>query len=336
MTSIDKIHAFYQAQNHLSQKDKPELKKLFGISKEDEIRIGGLQKENEFRLIIHLLGFTKSIVGIDESTSALSDVKSTDFLVTIFDCNNEKGRKLAIEVKSTQKDAFKITNKTIDDKEKFADDMGAELYFAINMSGHWMLFDSDYVKQRSKITIQDDYKNSQFEKLLGERLFLFVPGLELISIYSKRKKGLGIKHDDYGELIRYEIKFKNKRLFNLTLASDEYLAVSYALEHLQDVMSNQYQEIIKLDDDRTLIKEKLTENVFIKLSSFMLAPIKHMVKDVVNEPHTLESFTELLKTDKNYLSRKHILSVLSFLDEKGYPVVMFLGEDGYRINDLRI
>ena len=335
-TTVEQLNFLYDAMKHLPESQVDVLRQVLGITEKDEERLKGLESQTEFEIMALLLGQVKSLTGTDESTAAMSNTPNTDFLITTL-----SGRKLAIEVKSSKETKIKISSKLINEKMEFAQSVSHELYFAIKLKGHWLLLSGQYIaEQNGKITIEKDYLASEFEDLLGERSFLFTPTLEMLSIYSKTKPSIsGIVHPEHGNLIRWSLKFNNKRLFNITVTHQESLAVSFVLENLQNVMSAQYQEIINLDKDRVLIKERLTQNTFLKLSAFIIAPITHTINEKFNKGYTLAQFKEHLKKDKSYqkgMTRKLVMATLALLDEKGYPVVMFLGNKGYRISDLKV
>lgn len=332
--SIDFISNYANLRKHLNNAQKTGLDTLLGITEEDRERCLGLEKENEFIIMIYLLGWVKNFVSIDESNSPLTKTVTSDLLVETI---NE--RKLSIEIKSTKKDVFNFSRSQIEKKSKFAESIGYEPYLAISINGHWMLFSNKYFLDKNcKITIEDDYLNSELESLLGERLFLFPKGLEIFSIYSKTKKGLGIFNNEYGETVSIRIKTFGKKIKHITSFSSEWLPLSFVLENVHDVMSNQSQEIIKLDSDRTLIKEAFSEDFsMLKLSCFLMSPIKHMINPDADDVYDLAKYKELIKKDNTLkLNRQTILAYLTWLDDNGYPVYMYLDNKGYRIKDLQV
>lgn len=331
---IDLISSYVNLTKHLSNAQKIELDAMLGITEEDKKRCLGLENENEFIIMVYLLGWVKNFVSIDESSSPLTKTVTSDLLI-----ETVNGRKLSIEIKSTKENEFTFSRSQIKKKSEFADGIGYEPYLAIKLNGHWMLFSNKYFLDKNcKITIEEDYLNSELESLLGERLFLFPKGLEILSVYSKTEKGLGIFNGEYGETISIKIKSFGKKIKHITPFSSEWLQLSFALENVHDVMSNQSQEIIKLDSDRTLIKEAFSENFsLLKLSCFLMSPIKHMVNPDTDEAYDLAKYKELIKKDNRLkLDRQTILAYLTWLDDNNYPVYMYLDKKGYRIKDLQI
>lgn len=331
-TPIGKIRDYYEVSKHLSDTQKVELKKMLGITADDEKRIKGLENETEFLIMIYLLGWVKDITAIDESASPLTGTKTTDFLVETI-----SGRKLSIEVKSSKNEEIKFSEKLVQDKKAFSEKYGCDAYFAIKLMGHWMLFSNQYILKRNcKISLTKDLIKSELDDIFGERTFLFPKGLEILSIYSNKKKGIGIQNPPYGEAIKIVFKTFGKKIYSITPGNKDYMFLTYVMENVQDVMSNQEQIIQKLDTDRTLIIEKFNQDFSIlKLSCFLMAPIKHMANDL-GELYTFETFKEIMKgKDKKFISRKLILESLYLFDKEDYPITMFINKNGYRLSDLR-
>lgn len=332
--SIDFIASYAKLADHLDSAQKTELDNLLKITDEDRKRCFGLENENEFIIMIYLLGWVKEFVSIDESTSPLTKTTTSDVLVETIN-----GRKLSIEIKSTKEDIFKFSRSQINKKSEFAKSKGYEPYLAIKLKGQWMLFSNKYFLDKNcKITIEDDYLNSELDSLFGERLLSFPKGLEILSIYSKTKKGLGIHHNEYGETESIRIKVFGEKIKHIASSSNEWRLLSTVLENVHDAMSIQKQEIIKLDKDRTLIKEAFTQDFsMLKLSCFLMSPIKHMINPDTNMVYDLPKYKELIKRAPMLkLDRQTVLTYLTWLDENNYPIYMFLDNKGYRIKDLQI
>lgn len=331
-TPIEKIRDYYEISKYLNDTQKVELKKILGLTSDDENRIKGLENETEFLIMIYLLGWVKDVVAIDESASPLTGTKTTDFLV-----ETVSGKKLSIEVKSSKNDEIKFSKNLVLGKKTFSEKYGCEAYFAIKLMGHWMLFSNEYIlKRECKISLSKDFLKSELDDIFGERIFLFPRGLEILSIYSNKKKGIGIQNPPYGEAIKIVFKISGRKVYSITTNNQEFKFLTYVSENLHDVMSNQEQIIRKLDTDRTLILERFTQDfTLLKLSCFLMAPIKHMKNDA-GEFYTFESFKELMKgKDKTFISREIILGLLNLFDKEEYPITMFIKKNGYRLGDLR-
>lgn len=333
-TPVEMIHNYYEISKYLNETQKTDLKIALGLTDEDEKRIVGLENETEFLIMVYLLGWVKEITAIDEGASPLTNTKSTDFFIDTIN-----GKKLSIEVKSSQKTSISFGKKLVQEKKEYSNRQDRELYFAIKLAGHWMLFSDQYlVSANYKISIEKDFQNSELNEIFGERIFLFPKGLEILSTYSIQKKGVGIFHPEYGNAVRIVIKANKKKVLSITTANQRDLLLSFILENLHDVMSNQIQEIIKLDKDRTLVLEKFSYDFnLLKLSAFLMSPIKHMV-DTTGKAYTFETFKETMKEkDSKHISRKEVLGTLMMLDSENYPIAMSLDNKvGYRLNDLYI
>lgn len=334
-SSVEMIHNYYDVSKYLDDTQKTNLKIALGLTAEDEQRIVGLENETEFLLMVYLLGWVKEITAIDEGTSPLTNTKSTDFFIDTID-----GKRLSVEVKSSRKDSISFGKKLVQEKKEYSDRQNRELYFAIKLAGHWMLFSGQYiVSNHCKISVKKDFLNSELNAIFGERLFLFPKGLEILSIYSKTKDGMGVFHPDYGNAVRIVIKANKRKVLSITTANQRYLLLSFILENLHDVMSNQVQEITKLDKDRTLVLEGFSNDFnLLKLSAFLMAPIKHMIDTSTGKAYTFETFREALKEkDSIHISRQEVLNTLVMLDSENYSIEMFLdNKSGYRLHDLQV
>lgn len=332
-TPVEKIRSFYEISKYLNEMQKVSLKADLGLTDEDEKRIVGLENETEFLIMVYLLGWVKEITAIDEGASPLTNTKSTDFFIDTI-----AGEKLSVEVKSSQKNFISFSKKLIQEKIEYSERQNRDLYFAIKLAGHWMLFSGQYILSHNcKVSIEKNFQESQLNNIFGERIFLFPKGLEILSTYSQRRPGLGIFHADYGNAVRIVIKINKNKVLSITTANPKYLLLSFILENLHDVMSNQIQEIITLDNDRTLILEKFSNDFnLLKLSAFLMAPIKHMIDTSTGKPYTFEMFKEIMKEkDAKHISREEVLGTLTMLDRNDYPIAMFIDNKlGYRLNDL--
>ena len=336
-TSVEKLRDYYNISKYLDATQKTVIKQFLKITEEDEERLIGFEQETEFSLTLFLLGWCKEIIPVDESFNPIMDgQKTTDYLITTV-----QGKKIALEVKSTRKkDDLKFSNNLVETKKQFAQNLGYDFYFAIKHSGHWMVLSCDYVlSQDRKISFEKDFIKSEFETLFGERLFLFEPGLQIVTTYSKQSndqqqrepRGLGIHHPEFGEAM------EDARKAGVKILETSYM--TYILENVEDVMSNQKQKIIKENIDKqqkTIIVEELTQSSLLKLSAFLLAPIKHTLNEH-GDTFTFQQYLDELRNKENsVISREIVLAGLRKLDEDRYPVVMFLNGRGKRLQELTV
>ena len=109
----------------------------------------------------------------------------------------------------------------------------------------------------------------------------------------------------------------------------------FLYENFQDMASNMKQDIIKIDGDRTMIKEIITSDITTNLSIFMLSPIKHMISEMGSEYEVGQYLVRLID-DKEKISfdKNSMLYSLLFLAERDYPIKEVVGRDIYLYKDM--
>jgi len=331
-TSIEKVKAYHSIKCFLDDNQKQIVADMLGLEQVDTTtRIKGKDNEIEFLLMIYLLEWCESIVGFEEGVSKLTDSVSSDFLVIMKD-----GTRLVIEVKSTEKRRIKISRNLILQKQEFAESVNAKLYFAVKIKSYWMLLDSDYIlNQDRKLTLEEDLSKSMFTDIFGERVFIFPKGLKLTSIYDNdAKKHLNIHNSDYGPLIRYKLEYNGQKIFTVNSYLHNDYAMIFLYENLQDFMSIQHQEI-KIDGRKTIVIEELVDdNSMMYLSSFLMAPIKHLISEANGVLDYHQFLMNLIDGDKNFIKRHHILSSFAFLVKRGYDIYENRKEGIYSFRDM--
>lgn len=333
-TSIETLHNYHQTAKNLTPAQRIELKRLLSITEDDEKRLVGLANEDEFVVMIHALEWVKSFSGVDEGIAQITKTKTTDLFV-----ETVNGKKLSIEIKTSKKNDIELTRKLVEDKISYSNEHSHECYFAIKLNGHWMLFSGDYILQKNcKISLEEDYLNSEMNNIFGERLFLFGKGLEIITNYSKRKDGICGITNEYGNAVRIAVKVNGKRKFLITANNPKYVFLSIVLEGIENTMSNQEQIINQVDSDKTVVVERLTEDLLVPFSSILMAPILHTINTSLGENYTFQTYIEELKNKdhKSLLNRKLVLGSL-MLFEDDYKIAMSLNnQDFYWLKDLYI
>lgn len=334
-TSIEKLHNYYNAAKNLEPAKRMDLKKIFELTPEDEKRLIGLKNEDEFAVIIHALEWVKSLSGIEEGIAQITGTKTTDLFVETI-----HGKKLSIEIKSSQHFEKNYAPKMIKDKIEFSEKHAHECYFAIKLAGHWMLLSGEYILNNNcKISLEKDYINSQMNDIFGERLFLFPKGMEIITTYSKSQNGICGIENTYGNAVRIAIKVNGKRKFLITSNNTTYVLLSIVLEALENAMSNQEQIVKRKDDDKTIVIERLTEDTFLTFSRILTAPILHTVNEKLGEQYSYQTYIEEMKKKdhNNLLTRKHVLDFLLLLFDNEYKIEMSLNNrDFYNLEDFII
>lgn len=330
-TSIETLHNYHQMVKNLDPAKRVKLKELLGITVEDEQRLVGLDNEDEFAVIVYTLGWVKSFTGVEEGIAQVTKTKTTDLFVETI-----QGRKISIEIKSSKNHEIEFTHKLIQDKQHFSEEHGHECYFAIKLAGHWMLFSSSYIiKNGYKISLEKDYLKSEMNEIFGERFFFFPKGLEIVTTYSKSKESICGIVNEYGNAVRIAIKTNGKRKFLITSHNDSNIFISIVLESLENTMSNQSQSVSFVDADKTIVIEKLTENLYVTMSSILTAPILHTIDAKFGENYTFQTYLEEIKKEgHNLLERKLVLAALSLFDDE-YQIAMSINNtDFYWIRDL--
>ncbi|WP_419871809.1 hypothetical protein [Candidatus Pristimantibacillus sp. PTI5] len=332
-TSMEKVKAFFGVKNFLNEEQQEQVSVMLGLTPTDLTkRIWGKENEIEFTIMIYLLQWCKNIVGFEEGVAKLTNTVASDLYIELVN-----GEKIIVEIKSTEKSNFSISESIYLRKKEFAKKMNAKLYFAIKMSGFWTLYSSEYLESKNrKIVLENDFLKSELNEIFGERNFLFPEGLKISSVYSKKsEKHMGIKNSDFGNLVEYKMEYNNNKIIEIHSDKDEEFFLTFLFENLQDVMSNQKQIITEIDSDRTIVIEELTQEITpLSLAGFILSPIRHLLNDFGYVYDFNQYLTNLIDGSKNSIDREHILYAISFLADKDYPILERRGNDIYLFKDM--
>jgi Holliday junction resolvase len=330
-TPMEKIKSYHSIKAFLNEEQREKVATMLNLKKEDLTkRLEGKEAEYEFLLRCYFLNKIEDIIAFEEGISRLTNTVTTDFLF-----NTKEGKRLAIEVKSTEKDFWKISPKVFQEKRKFANFVNADLYFAIRIRGHWMFLSGNYIEMKGyKIKI-DSLLRSEFN-ILGEKSFIIGDSLRFKSIYTRdSSKSLGIQHPDYGYLERYSIETGNRVILKITSSTKDRIPIGMVLEAIQDSASNHNQEIKNLGLGRTLIIENLMENCKFNLSHFLIAPISHIMSDVGITYDFSTYITEIVDTkSKTPFSENTVLFVLGLLCKSGVKVYESKGKNIYDFQEI--
>jgi len=333
-TSMEKIKAYHSIKNFLNEEQQQQIAEMLMLTPVDiEKRLWGKDNEVEFILMVYLLQWCKSIVGFEEGIAKLTDTVASDLYIELL-----SKEKIVVEIKSTEDEKYSISESLFKKKEEFANKLNAKLYFAIKLAGYWTLYSSEYLKNNNrKVNINDDFLNSEFNKIFGDRTFVFPNGLKIISTDSNQaKEHLTISNGDYGHLVKYEIKYFDKKILTVNSRKNEKYLLLFVFENLQDMMSNDKQTIEFIDADKTVIKEELTKLSMMNLSAFILSPIKHMMSELGHAYDFNEYLTNLIDNKNNLLNRQHFLYGLSFLTENDYQIMEMIENKMYYFKDMII
>jgi len=321
MNKIEKLKNFHEISSYLKNNSQQELKKELGIDMADNVRLSGLRAEDEFLLILLFLECCNNIVKIDQGISQLVNPKSIppDFL-----CTFNYGLKNAfIEVKKTKKDFWKISKTDFQKRNNFAQSYNIPLYFAVRIRSFWGLFSSKYLEEQGLKIQNKDYKNNLFDKYTDNFAVIFPCGIETKSIYSKLKEGIGGGKNQYGNLIYWEIKYKDKSVV-INKEKTNKLIWNFVMWPIEDYLLLDSSNITQRGN-YTIIENKLKNNLIVNSYLFFLSIIRHTAREK-NCRFNASSFLKQLKENKNYLypiSKKSIiLSVLNDI-KSIVPLIIF-------------
>ena len=316
---IERLKAFHQVESFLDDETRLLLIEKLSLENSNlENRLPGLRVEDEFVLMLYFLDESKHIVSLDETTSVLTHQSyQSDYIVHF---KNDK--KIMIEVKSTEKEKYKISKSNFDKRLLFAQDMGLELYFALKIKGHWSLFSSNYlIEHNYRINYEDDLKNSILCETLNSQMLLIPKGLKAESIYSKNtSNGLIVQHGEFGELISYKLFFNDKLIIEVSPEEKNYWHTIYIIELWHDFMSaNLTSETI--NEFETLVIETSTENFINYDFQYFMSTINHTINSGENR-YNSTSFLKYIATNKDIaLTKEILLMTLDELVALGIPVI---------------
>ncbi len=324
-SDIERLKAFHQVESFLDDETRTLLVKKLDLENSNlDNRLPGLRIEDEFALILYFLDECKHIISLDETTSVLThESYQSDYIIHF-----KNGKKIMVEVKSTEKEKYKISKSNLDKRLSFAKDMGLELYFALKIKGHWSLFDSSYlVKHNYSINYESDLINSILCKVLNSQIFLIPQGLKIESIYSKNtSNGLMVRHLEYGELISYKIYFNEKLIIEVLPETKNYWHTIYTIELWHDFLSANLTVKI-LNKSETLIIEKTTENFINYDFQYFISTINHTINNGETR-YNSTSFLKYIATNKDIaLTKEMLLMTLDELITLGLPIIKL---DSYR------
>lgn len=328
-TPMEKIKAYHSIKPFISEDEQNQVANMLNLTNIDLTkRIEGKDAEFEFLLMCHLLGKLKDVIAFEEGASRLTNTTTTDFLFITHD-----DRRLAIEVKSTIDEKWKISNSVLSSKEDFAKSMNAELYFALKINKHWIFLSSHYIREKgNKITFQEDRKYSALD-ILGEKTFGILKPIAFKSLYNRNPNNeTNFENLDWGFLTEYSVEVDN---VNLISSKDDSLFYRSILEAVQRFASSHSQEVILLDKNKTLVIEKLEAFYEFKLSHFLLAPIKIIAHDLHWNYDLTTYVTEIIDNkEKELINSNMVVAVLNELHEKGLSIIEVRGTEQYPLNKL--
>ncbi len=222
--------------------------------------VNGLSEEDEFALLTKLLGTAKHIIGFEQRPLVKGEYIVADYYLTMKPACSTHGKtadkfpdyKCVIDVKSTEKDLFKIGGKRLQRLRNFADLLGLPLFFAVrflrfNNSALWAIVqDNDRTSTFLHVSY-DNIVNGLRHVFWDEYCLTPNPQLIVVAKFSKSSKICSVSHPKYGTQI--ELTFTengNKTL--LSLKNEDAFMTSALMEayHLSEI------KVEKVDEDITL------------------------------------------------------------------------------------
>jgi len=316
---IERLKAFHQVESFLDEETRTLLIEKLDLENSNlEKRLPGLRIEDEFALMLYFLNDCKHIISLDETTSVLThESYQSDYIIHFK--NNEK---IMIEVKSTQKEKYKISKANFDKRINFAQDMGIELYFALKIKNHWSLYHSSYLIERDyKINYSDDFKNSILCQKLNSKMLLIPKNIKAESIYSKNtSNGLMVQHGEFGELISYKLFYNDKLIIEVTPENKDNFYTIFIIELWHDFMADNL--IAKqLNEFETLVIETSNENFINYDFQYFMSTINHTINSDDNR-YNSTSFLKYIATSKDIaLTKEMLFLTLNELQELGIPII---------------
>lgn len=191
--------------------------------------IRGLEQEDEFVILCRLMGTCESISKLGQSPVIDNSEKSPDFLVSFHPgCSAQglskkdiKGKyNCFVEVKSCKKDSFKISKSDLKARRKFASRFGLPLVFAIRFTlfegqCYWILIDAKTLERQGPKVKIDQLIGSIGPVLFDDYCIFTHPSLHLLHYYKNDTNLSGIRHGDYGVLVKTFILLPNSKPIEL-------------------------------------------------------------------------------------------------------------------------
>ena len=242
--------------------------------------VNGLSEEDEFAMLTKLMGTATHIIGLEQRPLIEGKYIVPDFIVNLKMGNAVNGKsskdfdgfKCLMEVKSTEKDNFKIGGSRLQRLRNISDLMGFPLMFAIRFlrakqNALWAIIEDDRTSTSLNVTYQgaiDGVRNVVW----NEYILMVNPNLIIQCEFSKSSNIKSILHGEYGTQIsttftdgKYSLTQKNPESF-MTCG----LLESYGLEEFQ---------VEKIDADKTIQYLKPT------LSTAFLADLIYKMNNLI-------------------------------------------------------
>ena len=327
---LNQLLAFNQLVIDKPENEKMKLAKELDINYEEyKKRMVGKEKEADFIIILKSLDALKHFEAYDEGLSHITNEYTPDFKVELKD-----GYKMLIEVKHTDKEVFKISQGNLKKRIEFANNQKLPLRFAVSLKGIWGLFTTEtLLEKRGRLQLEDfigEKAYSWLDRELETCSYMFKKQIKIRSVYSTDYlKGMEIWHDTYGQLVSYELYYGDRRIFRAKGKNSKFIPYSIYLEALQDRVANSNQDIER-NGKFTVITEYTDAKIsqFILEYEFVLAPVRHMCKNVDSQVVAYSSQSAIADRKFKFLSVQDLRCKLFELVNLGLEIKVFKNNEG--------
>lgn len=174
--------------------------------------VNGLSEEDEFAMLTKLMGTATHIIGQEQRPIIAGEYIVPDFFLNLKMGNFVNGKsikdfsefKCLIEVKSTEKDKFKIGGSRLQRLRNISNLMGFPLLFAIRFlrakqNALWAIVEDNRTSTSLNVTYQDIIEGVR-NVVWNEYILTINPNLIIKCMYSKSSKNNSITHSEFGNL----------------------------------------------------------------------------------------------------------------------------------------
>lgn len=195
------------------------------VISEDEVEavekaIQGLSEEDEFALMCRLMGTATHMVRLDQNPIFKGDFIVPDFLARFQPgcfvggktSVDSAGYRCMIEVKSTNKEKYKIGGSELRRRRNFAKEFGLPLLIAVRFLGFpqsawWVIVDGSDESMTSISVSPKDILHGIRHILWDEYIYMAPIGVEFRAVHDATADGFGWEHRDYGPVRELQIHY---------------------------------------------------------------------------------------------------------------------------------
>lgn len=200
-----------------------------------EKAIRGLSEEDEFALMCRLMGTATHFVRLEQKPLIAGDYIVPDFLARFqpgcsihgFGSEDSSGFKCLIEVKSTDKNEFKLSGSLLRRRRNFANMFGLPLLFAIRFlrfehNALWIIVEDSERESTFLRVIYQDLINGVRHVLWDEYSYFLRPSMHFKGVFDATYNGDGVRHPEYGTQREFQI-IVDDQVISITDAHDAFI-----------------------------------------------------------------------------------------------------------------